>query len=108
MPIKINIEKSPRKEKKWMIKIDTPFRKKTLHIGDATLQDYTQHKDPRRKMRYILRNYPNQDWEDSGVWTAGWWAKKILWSVPDINDAIRLAYGKAMNILRRIEKNGIK
>lgn len=102
MPIKIRIDKSPRKEKKWTIKIDTPYRKRTLHIGDATRQDFTQHGDPRRKMSYILRHYPREDWEDP--FTAGFWSRWMLWSLPDINDAIRFAYGKAMTILRNQEK----
>ncbi len=108
MPIKIDIEKSKKKGKKWTIKINTPQRKRTLHIGDATREDYTQHGDPKRKMSYILRHYPTEDWSDNGVFTAGWWSKHMLWGLPNINEAIRETYGKAMTILRRIEKNGTK
>ena len=52
----------------------------------------TQHKDKDRKQRYIDRHKKNENWGASGVDTAGFYAKHVLWnkdtlttSVDDLN-----------------------
>lgn len=93
MTIRIDISKSPKIEKKWKIEIDTPQRKKTLHIGDSSMEDYTQHKDVKRKMNYILRHYPRENWEDP--FSAGFWSRFLLWSHPSFEKAKKTAIQQA-------------
>ena len=83
------ISKSDSKNKKMKAVING---KKTVHFGQAGASDMTQHKDKDRKQRYIDRHKKREDWGASGVKTAGFYAKNILWnkdtltkSVDDLN-----------------------
>ena len=83
------ISKSDNKNKKYKAVIDG---RKTVHFGQAGASDMTQHKDKDRKQRYIDRHKKREDWGASGVKTAGFYAKNILWnkdtltkSVDDLN-----------------------
>ena len=65
---------------------------KKISFGQDGASDYTIHTDPERKERYIARHNKNEDWNKSGVNTAGYWSKHLLWnkdtltkSVDDIN-----------------------
>ena len=39
-----------------------------LPFGDARFEDYTMHKDPDRRERYLLRHKKNEDWDKSGIY----------------------------------------
>ena len=86
MSKKYILSKSTRKGKKYMIV--TP-ENKTIHFGAKGYSDYTKHKDPKRKQRYIARHRINQNWAISGINTAGWWSKWLLWNEPTLTDSIR-------------------
>ncbi len=78
------LSKSTNKNKKLMIK--TP--NKLIHFGSIGFSDFTIHKDPERRQRYILRHQKNENWNNLD--TAGFWAKEILWGIsPDINKCIK-------------------
>jgi hypothetical protein len=68
----IIIKPSTRKEKKYMAVVDN----KTIHFGATGYSDFTLHKDPERKQRYLKRhqNDPNK------IDTAGFWARNLLWN----------------------------
>ena len=83
------ISKSDNKNKKMKAVIDG---KKTVHLGASGYQDFTTHSDSKRRDNYISRHQKNENWGASGVKTAGFWAKNILWnkdtltkSVDDLN-----------------------
>ena len=83
------ISKSDNKNKKYKAVIDG---RKTIHFGASGYQDFTTHNDPKRRDNYIARHKKNEDFGISGVKTAGFWAKNILWnkdtltkSVDDLN-----------------------
>ena len=78
MPSKAN-------NKKWTI--ITPEGKK-IHFGQAGASDYTINKDPKRKESYISRHRAREDWSKSGIDTAGFWAKNLLWSETTLSEAI--------------------
>lgn len=47
---------------------------KAVHFGAKGYEDYTTHKNPTRKLNYIVRHYPggsDEDWDD--INTAGFW-----------------------------------
>ena len=60
---------------------------KKVYFGAAGMSDYTIHKDPERKQRYISRHKKNEDWTKSGINTAGWWSRWLLWEKPTIKEA---------------------
>ena len=81
----IELSKSDKKEKKYKVKVDN----KTIHFGSKGMSDYTKNKDPQRKENYSNRHRKREDWSKSGVKTAGFWSKNLLWNKPTITDSIK-------------------
>ena len=81
------ITKSRKKNKKYDL-LDND-KKYILSFGDSRFSDYTIHKDDARKQRYIDRHRKNEDWSKSGIYTAGFWSRLILWSLPSLEASIR-------------------
>ena len=81
----IEISKSNKKDKKLMAVIDG---KKTIHFGAAGNSDYTKHKDPDRKDNYISRHEKNENWGKTGVDTAGFYSKHVLWDKPTLEASV--------------------
>ncbi len=81
----IYLSKSTNANKKFMVKIDN----KTIHFGAAGMSDFTIHKDPERKQRYISRHKANENWNKSGIKTAGFWSRFLLWGEPTLNASIK-------------------
>jgi hypothetical protein len=50
----INIEKSSRKDKKYMIR--NPDNNKLVHFGQMGYEDFTKHKDKKRRIAFQTRN----------------------------------------------------
>ena len=85
MPTTVVIEKSTRKDKKYMATLNS---NKHIHFGQTGYSDYSQHKDDERKQRYIARHKANEDWTKSGIDTAGFYSKHVLWNKPTISQSI--------------------
>ena len=60
-----------------------------LYFGAKGYSDFTIHKDPERKKRYIERHKKTEDWTKFGVDTAGWWSYKYLWLYPTKEEAYK-------------------
>lgn len=78
---------STRKGKKYAI-IISGDRTKTVHFGADGYEDYTTHKDPKRKEAYISRHEKNEDWTANGIKTAGFWSRWLLWNKPTIRGSL--------------------
>jgi hypothetical protein len=74
----IYLKKSNKGDKKWMVYIDG----KTIHFGAFGMSDYTIHKDKERMHRYENRHKNRENWKKSGIKTAGFWSKWLLWNKP--------------------------
>jgi len=61
---------------------------KVIHFGQKGYADFLQHHDEERKKRYLSRHKKHENWNASGIDTAGWWARFLLWELPNIDDAI--------------------
>ena len=59
---------------------------KTIHFGAVGYADFTTHKDPPRKEKY-LACHQHEDWD--GPTTAGFWARHLLWNKDTLYGAIR-------------------
>ena len=87
---RVEVSKSDRAGKKYkIVLVYDDDRTKTIHIGSAEHSDYTEHKDPERKSRYISRHKAREDWTKSGIATAGYWAKHLLWNQPSLSASIK-------------------
>ena len=64
-----------------------------VKFGSKGASDYTKHKDIERKERYITRHKVREDWTKSGVLTAGFWSRWVLWNkssfLESLNDTIK-------------------
>lgn len=80
----VELSRSNRSDKKWMVYF--PGTQKRIHFGASGYEDYTMHKDSERKKRYDLRHSKKEDWEN--VYTAGFWAKWLLWNKPTIKSSM--------------------
>jgi hypothetical protein len=86
----IQLDKSDRKDKKWRVIIDGKTKnKKTIHFGSKGMEDYTIHNDDLRKLRYTNRHKKRENWNKSGIKTAGFWSKHLLWNKKTIRDSIK-------------------
>ena len=48
--------KSTNPKKKGMVYVMKNGAKRLLHFGDASMQDFTQHKDKKRRASYLARS----------------------------------------------------
>ena len=94
---KVTIKKSTNPEKKYMaVFYENNKRIKTTHFGCQGMSDYTKHKDPARKQRYMNRHKANEHW--SKPMTAGSLSRYILWNKPSLKASIQ-DYKKRFNYL---------
>ena len=83
--MQIIISPSDKPNKKFEARIDG---KKSIHFGSKGMSDFTIHKDPERKERYLQRHRGmGEDW--SNPLSAGFYATNILWNKPTITESIR-------------------
>ena len=82
--MEIIISKSTNKNNKFDVVVDN----KKISFGAVGYEDYTIHKDPARKERYISRHAKREDWDKSGVKTAGYWSKHLLWNKDTLRKSI--------------------
>ena len=60
---------------------------KHIYFGAVGYSDFTIHKDPDRKQRYINRHDKNENWTKSGIDSAGFWSRWLLWNKPTIKSS---------------------
>ena len=70
-------------------------RTRTVHFGSAGASDYTQHRDPVRKQRYLARHAKREDW--TKPMTAGALARWILWNKETLHSSAH-DYTQRLNI----------
>jgi len=80
----IYLSKSTRSGKKWDVVLPDGHK---VSFGAVGYQDYTEHHDPERMHRYVMRHQRHEDWKD--IHTAGFWSRWLLWSEPTMNKAIK-------------------
>jgi len=81
----ITLQKSSSPDKKYMAKIDN----KTVHFGAKGYSDFTKHRDRSRMRRYENRHRTRENWKKSGIKTAGFWSKWVLWNKPSLSGSIK-------------------
>ena len=81
----IYLAKSNRSDKKYMVRVEN----KTVHFGARGMSDFTIHKDPERKQRYIARHKKRENWTKSGIKSAGFWSLHLLWNKSSLQSSIK-------------------
>jgi hypothetical protein len=84
----ISIKPSNKSDKKLMATFETNGRKKVIHFGfkNNTKNDYTKHKDIKRRNRYIFRH--NKDTKTGDPSRAGYLSLFVLWNKPSLQASI--------------------
>ena len=87
-PVSVVIKKSDKSGKKFMaIFKDKDKKEKTIHFGAEGMSDFTIHKAPKRKARYIARHRKRENWNNP--LTAGALSRWILWGEPTLSASIK-------------------
>lgn len=75
---------------KYIVTItDKNGKEYNIKFGAKNYSDYTKHKDPERKKRYIARHKSRENWTKSGILTSGFWSRWILWNKPTLQESIK-------------------
>ena len=83
----ISIRPSNKATKKWSAVFEiSPDKDKIVDFGAKGYSDYTIHKDPERKERYLKRHKRNEDWDDP--LTPGALSKWLLWNKPTLYESV--------------------
>jgi len=92
------LSKSTRKNKKYMVLINEDW----VHFGDSDYEDYTIHKDKKRKENYIKRHTAHRrdrtahrrdrpalsnNWKN--INSPAFWSLNLLWNKPTIKESIK-------------------
>jgi len=87
--ITVKLTKSPKRDKKWRVIVPGP---RAVDFGAKGYSDYTIHKDRARMRRYVARHArQHENWSlATGLRTAGFWSRWLLWSEPSLEGAKRL------------------
>ena len=89
------IQKSKKPDKKLDAIIDG---KKIVSFGSAGMSDYIHHKNVQRKERYITRHEKNEDWTKSGIKSAGFYSRWVLWNKKTLKESVDDLNKKYKNI----------
>ena len=74
---------STRKNKKFSVYVMKDGKKRLIHFGQSGFQDFTQHKDEKRRKSYLkrakgIKNKKGElTWKDKN--TSNYWSIKYLW-----------------------------
>ena len=91
----VKLSGDEKKYKAVLLNTDTG-REKSVKFGSSSNMDYTKYykRDGKevadmKKKAYIARHSKNnEDWTASGIDTAGFWSKKILWNKPTVASSL--------------------
>jgi hypothetical protein len=88
-PVFVALYKSPIKTKKYrMIFYDGDEEEiSRTDFGARGMSDFTIHKDPKRKERYLTRHKKRENW--NAPMTAGALSRWILWNEPTLEDSFK-------------------
>lgn len=84
----VEIKPATQKNKKLQAIFYDSNKKKieTIAFGAKGMSDFTLHKDPKRKERYLKRHMKNENWNNP--LTAGALSRWILWNKPTLKASI--------------------
>jgi predicted transcriptional regulator len=85
-------------KKKWQVRVPTPSgRGKTVRFGQKGYEDFTQHRDTKRRENYRSRHRRDHI---NDPYKAGYWSWHVLWGdTYKINDAFKKAVRKAKKLV---------
>ena len=86
------LDRSKVKNKKFVVfEIDDKGDRigRLIHFGDSRYDDYRIHRSKKRRDSYIARHGVMEDWSMSGVNSAGFWSRWLLWQEKTLSSSIK-------------------
>ena len=80
--MEVIISNFDRSDKKLKARVGS----KAVHFGARGMSDYTKHKDPEK--RYLSRHQKREDWTKSGIDSAGFYSKHVLWNKTSLSESV--------------------
>lgn len=78
--------KSNKKGKKRSVYVMKDGKRKLIHFGDSSMEDYTQHKDPKRRKAYLARAKGIKNKKGQLTYklkhSPNYWSVRELWGGP--------------------------
>ena len=90
--MKVTIRRSSKRNKKFAADVNG----RTVRFGDPRYDDFTTHKNSKRRKLYIARHRKNENWDD--MKTAGFWSKNLLWSKPTLRESVKDLKSRYKNV----------
>ena len=75
---------SNKPNKKYTIVIYNNGRKKSIHFGSKSIEDYTQHRSKNKKAKYLEKHQ-----ENTNPYSVAFWNQHLLWNKPSIDESIK-------------------
>ena len=76
--------KSKAKGKKMSVYVMKDGKKRLINFGDANMEDFTQHKDEKRRKSYLARAKGIKNKQGKLTWkdknSANYWSIRVLWA----------------------------
>ena len=85
--------KKARAPKKFKVIVDG----KEIEFGASGYSDFTKHKDEDRKELYLKRHQKRENWDKSGIKTAGFWSRWALWNKDTLDKSLK-DVGRRFNV----------
>ena len=92
--MEVVISPSKNKNKKYKAVINN---EKTVHFGDNRYEDYTTHKNNKRRDNYISR-HSNEDWSKSNIASPAFLSRYVLWEKPTLKSSVNNLNNKYKNV----------
>lgn len=88
---KVKIKLSDNKGKRYDAFITKDGKTRKVSFGSSKHDNYTIHRSKARKESYLARHGGmEQDWTESGIYTAGFWSRWYIWSEPTLRESKKL------------------
>lgn len=82
----VDLKKANDNKHKYIVILKDNNREYNIKFGAEKYEDYTMHKDEKRKKAYLIRHQKNEDWNDP--LTSGFWSRWLLWNLPTLKESL--------------------
>lgn len=76
---------SDRNDKRFVIIMDNMKH----HFGLKGGKTFIDNRTEKERLNYLARHKVNENWEKSGIHTAGFWSRWLLWNKPTLSESIK-------------------
>lgn len=86
----ISLSRATSSKHKYTATIKDPQnRLHHIHFGARGYDDFTTTNDEQRKKSYLARHGVTENWTSSGILTAGFWSRWVLWNKKSVSASLQ-------------------